>query len=177
AAGLIRSRVRPSRMDLRTALGLQLVSMCVLAGAAAAVVAPFGRIAAITDLMLVSIPLTVWQTPARVVLERELAYRRVAVVEMAQSFVFSGWCVAAVLALPALGFCNVASRVLRAPLTLYGAVWRVSYPAMSRVVEHDRAPRRVLERAMTAAAVGCGLILAPLGGSALAAVPVIFGSQ
>ena len=48
---------------------------------------------------------------------------------------------------------------------------------MSRVVEHDRAPRRVLERAMTAAAVGCGLILAPLGGSALAAVPVIFGSQ
>jgi O-antigen/teichoic acid export membrane protein len=250
AAGLIRGGREPSRSQLRSALGLQLSVMAALGSIAALAVAPFGRVALVTDLMLVSLPMMAWQTPARVVLERALDYRRIAAVELAQSIAYSAWAVGAVIAgwgiwavasatvaqaavglvlyallvvegrlvprvslsdwrglsrfgvqfqaitftnlirdhglalavgavlgLPALGVWNVASRVMRLPLALFGAVWRVSYPTMAKVVRDDSTPAELLERAIAVAAVACGLLLVPIAGSALLAVPVLFGHE
>ena len=250
AAGLIRGPREPSRRELRSALGVQLGAMSALGIAAALTVAPFGRVALVTDVMLIALPLMAWQTPARVVLERALDYRRVAAIELGQSIVYSGWgvgtviagwgvwgvasatvaqaavgsllfavvvaegrlvprvslrdwrelgrfgvqfqaitftnlirdhglalAVGAVLGLPALGVWNVASRVMRLPLTLFSAVWRVSYPTMAKVVQGDSAPSKLLERATVVAAVACGLLLVPIAGSAPVAVPVLFGHQ
>jgi O-antigen/teichoic acid export membrane protein len=85
--------------------------------------------------------------------------------------------VAAILGISGLGVWNVAARVLRAPLTLFGAVWRVSYPSMAHIVRGDPRPAALLERAVAVSALGCGLLLAPLGGVGVVLVPLVFGQQ
>ena len=250
AAGLIRSQREPTSHQLRSALCLQLATLTGLAVVAAGVAWNFGRIGPVTAVMAISLPVLSFQTPARVVLERALRYKRLASVEVVQSATYSGcavvavvagagvwgvavatvlqaaigtllllgatpegrilptWdatemkslasfglkfqavnianlirdhglnvAVAAILGVAALGSWNLASRILQAPLTLFGAVWRVSYPAMARLVRADARPRQVLERAVAAASIAAGLILVPLGGSALLAVPLVFGSR
>jgi O-antigen/teichoic acid export membrane protein len=250
AAGLIRSPTPPTTRQLRVALGLQLVTMTLIAATFALVLSPFGSVGLVSAVMLSALPVVAFQTPGRIVLERDLEYGRVAVAELAQTIaywggsvilVFAGlgvWGVAVgsvlgvvfgslvlrviapagavrpafswsesrpllrfgaafqavnltnlardqglnvavglVLGLPGLGIWNVASRAIQAPMTLFNAVWRVSYPTMSRVVRHDRAPTEILTQASAFAAVACGFILVPLGATAPRLVDVIFGSR
>jgi O-antigen/teichoic acid export membrane protein len=249
AAGLIREARKPSRRDLQVALGLQLTAMAGLAALAAAAVSPFPGVRTVTFLILVALPVTAFQTPAKVVLERDLDYRRVAVIEVSEYAAYYAWAAGAVLlgygvwgvasasivralvastlalslvpaartfpvwsrgesrallgfgvryqavnvtnllrdqainivtvglaGTSALGIWTLASRMLQAPILLFSTLWRVSYPAMSRVVVGDTQPRDLLERAAGATAVMAGALLAPLAATAPSLVPALFGA-
>lgn len=248
AAGLIRGARQPSARDLQVALGLQLAAMAGLLAVSAVAVSPFAGIRTVTFLILVALPVTAFQTPAKVILERDLDYQRVAVIEVSEYIVYYAWAagavvlgygvwgvasasivralVASTLALAlvpaartspvwapresrallrfgvryqavnvtnllrdqainfatvglagtsALGIWTLASRMLQAPTLLFSTLWRVSYPAMSRVVVSDSQPRELLERAAGATAVVAGALLGPLAASAPALVPALFG--
>jgi O-antigen/teichoic acid export membrane protein len=250
AVGLIRNPRAPTRRTLRVTLGLQLTvtsAMFVLLSAALALVPRFGLI---TVFMLGALPLSALQTPAKVVLERELEYRLVAGVESGECLVYYAWAIGALLLgygvwgvasaslvraafsagalwaavprcriMPAwswresgtllrfgvqyqavnvvnlvrdqgvnlvalglvgvsgLGVWTLASRIMQAPLLLLGALWRVSYPAMARVVALDSQPRRLLERATGSTALVMTLLLSTLAGTSPALVPFAFGES
>lgn len=76
-----------------------------------------------------------------------------------------------------LGVYTVASRVLEAPRIVFQALFRVSFPAMSRLKEHGENARNVLERTLKAVALGTGLIVAPLTAASLPLITVIFGER
>jgi O-antigen/teichoic acid export membrane protein len=76
-----------------------------------------------------------------------------------------------------LGAFAIASRVLQAPQILLEALFRVSYPAMSRLKEYGEDGRNVLERTVKAVALGTGLIVAPLCAASAPLVPEVFGER
>lgn len=76
-----------------------------------------------------------------------------------------------------LGVYAVASRVLQAPQILLGALFRVSFPAMSRLKEHGEDARNVVERGLKAVALGTGLIVAPLSAASVPLIPAVFGER
>jgi peptidoglycan biosynthesis protein MviN/MurJ (putative lipid II flippase) len=66
---------------------------------------------------------------------------------------------------------------MQLPYLLFSSLWRVSYPAMARLLAADEPARPMIERWVGLATVATGLVLAPLAGSATAFVPAVFGSQ
>src|SRR6266511_1067817 len=97
AAGLIRGARQPSARDLQVALGLQLAAMAALLVVSAIAVSPFAGIRGVTFLILVALPVTAFQTPAKVILERELDYYRVAVIEVSEYVAYFAWAAGAVV--------------------------------------------------------------------------------
>jgi O-antigen/teichoic acid export membrane protein len=76
-----------------------------------------------------------------------------------------------------LGIWNLANRILQLPYILFTAGWRVSFPAMARLVAAGDDARPTLERAIRLAAVATGVVVAPLAGCAAALVPAVFGQR
>ena len=60
-----------------------------------------------------------------------------------------------------LGLWSLASRVMQVPFLLFTTLWRVTFPAMSRLVALGEKPRPVIERTARLGAFATGLILAP----------------
>jgi O-antigen/teichoic acid export membrane protein len=85
--------------------------------------------------------------------------------------------VAAFGGLAVLGYWTVASRLGQAVILLFDSLWRVTYPAMARLIEIDADPARMLQRGLRIAAVATGAILAVLAGSCPALVPTLFGAR
>jgi polysaccharide transporter, PST family len=85
--------------------------------------------------------------------------------------------VAAIAGIEPLGIWTFANRILQAPFLLFGALWRVSFPAMSRLVALHEEPAPMVQRALSLTSVASGLMLVPLAGSAPILVPVVLGSQ
>jgi O-antigen/teichoic acid export membrane protein len=94
---LIRAPEAPSRLDLEALLALQLIVTLVLALATAAIAWPFGEVGRVTALMVCALPFTAFRVPGAVLLERELVYRRIVVVESSEALVYHIWTVATVL--------------------------------------------------------------------------------
>jgi O-antigen/teichoic acid export membrane protein len=76
-----------------------------------------------------------------------------------------------------LGLWSLARRLMEVPSLLFESLWRVSFPAMSQLTpaKEDVAP--LIERAVGMAAVGTGVILTGLAGSAPGLIPGLFGEQ
>jgi O-antigen/teichoic acid export membrane protein len=83
--------------------------------------------------------------------------------------------VAAVGGVAALGVWSLAYRLLQAVLLLLQALWRVSFPATSRLLEAGQDAGRLLTRGMGLSAVATGTMVVMLAGTAPAVVPVLFG--
>jgi O-antigen/teichoic acid export membrane protein len=79
---------------------------------------------------------------------------------------------AGVLGIWALGY-----RLLQTVLVLLEALWRVSFPAMARLVEMGDDATRLLERALRLSSVAIGIPVAVLAGTAGAFVPTVFGAH
>lgn len=88
-----------------------------------------------------------------------------------------GVAIAAVASVATLGLWSLAKRLLEIPYLLLGSLWRVSYPAMSQVVAANDAAAPLIERAVGMAAVGTGVLLTGLAGSAPGLIPGVFGEQ
>jgi len=249
-ATLIRRAEVPEREELESVLGFQLVGMTGLAVLVAAVAAPFGEIGLVTAVMTASLPLTALRTPGVVLLERELAYRPLTLVEVLETVAHYAWAIttvalgwgvwglatafvvraatgtAVMLAVapiralrprllwarvrPLLGFglrfqaaggvvlvrdqalavataviggvallglWTLARRLVEIGYLLYRPLWRVSYPAMSRLLATGEDPRPVLERSVGLLAAGGGLLIVPLLGFFPAFVPAALGAR
>jgi O-antigen/teichoic acid export membrane protein len=83
--------------------------------------------------------------------------------------------IAAIGGFEALGVWNIVYRFTTVVIILMESLWRVSFPAMSRLRETGEDPRPVVERAASMAAVVSGILVVPLAGAAPALIPVLFG--
>jgi O-antigen/teichoic acid export membrane protein len=83
--------------------------------------------------------------------------------------------IAAVAGFQALGVWNIVYRFTTVVIILMESLWRVSFPAMSRLRETGEDPIPLIERASSMASVVSGVLVVPLAGCAPALVPVLFG--
>lgn len=96
AAGLIRRNQAPTRRELQTILGFQVLAASLIVVVVALVAAPSGRNGQVVTVMTASVILSACRTPASLVLERRLDYRAIASVEVIEGLIFVIWSVAAV---------------------------------------------------------------------------------
>ena len=85
--------------------------------------------------------------------------------------------VAAIAGVATLGVWSVAFRLVQATTLLFESLWRVSFPAMARLLETGEDPRPLLERGIALTGTAAGFLVAAMGGSATALVPVLFGES
>jgi O-antigen/teichoic acid export membrane protein len=85
--------------------------------------------------------------------------------------------VAAVGSLSALGLWGLAYRLLQAPYLMFEALWRVSFPAVARMLDAGEDVREPLQRAAATLTVAVGVVLVALAGSAWDLVPFAFGGR
>jgi O-antigen/teichoic acid export membrane protein len=83
----------------------------------------------------------------------------------------------ALAGLSTLGLWALASRIMLAPNLLFQALWRVAYPANSRLMAAGQDPRPTLRRVIALIAVAAGAMLVALVGSAPALIPTVFGER
>jgi O-antigen/teichoic acid export membrane protein len=98
-AALIRRPEPPAREELQALLALQLAVTVALAVAAAVIAwSFFGSEGLVIALMISSMPIVMLQFPGRILLERTLSYRPLAVVEVSQVLVYQAWAIGFVVA-------------------------------------------------------------------------------
>lgn len=85
--------------------------------------------------------------------------------------------VASIAGVTALGLWTVAFRLMQAVMMLFDALWRVSFPAMARLIDAGEDPRPLLERGVAVTSTAAGFIVVALGGSASELVPTLLGDQ
>jgi O-antigen/teichoic acid export membrane protein len=76
-----------------------------------------------------------------------------------------------------LGLWGVAWRIIQVPVSLLTALWRVSFPGMSRLVAAKEDVGDTIERVIGLVAIGTGALVVPLAASASAWIHVLIGSQ
>jgi O-antigen/teichoic acid export membrane protein len=249
-ASLIRHPRPPEPADLRSVVGFQFLVTGTLAVAVAVIAAPLGLGGQLAAVMVASLPLFAFRTPGVVMLERELRYGPLVVVELLDALVYAAWAVttvalgwgvwglataviaravigtvvlirlspvgvvapsldfgrlrpilgfgarfqavgvvnlvrdqgfniaiAAIAGVTVLGLWTLAYRVLQTLLLVFQGLWRVSYPAMARLMEAGENPRPIIERGVGIVALGSGLFLAPLAASGPALIPAALGAR
>lgn len=85
--------------------------------------------------------------------------------------------IAVVASVSTLGLWSLARRLLEIPFLLFNSLWRVSFPAMSQLLAAKEEAAPLMERAVGIAAIGSGIILTGLAGSAPGLIPGLFGEQ
>jgi O-antigen/teichoic acid export membrane protein len=105
-----------------------------------------------------------------------LKYEAVGGVRIASDQAFNAGTLA-IAGLSTLGLWALAKRVLEIPELLFQSLWRVSYPAMSRLVDAGEEPRPLIERAVGLGAVATGAILVTLVGAGPELIPLVFGDK
>jgi O-antigen/teichoic acid export membrane protein len=249
-AALVRHKETPTRRDLQSLFGFQLLVMSGAAALVAVVGAFSGRAGALAAIMALSLPLDAVRVPSALMAERVLAFGVIARAEVSEIAAYSVAAIAAVAAgwgvwgvagativralvgstvlvrggsvgliaprlsasflratarlgvafqsmsivyllrdqgfnvivgafggLSMLGYWTLASRLAQAIVLLFDSLWRVTYPAMARLIDIDADPAGALERGLRLATVAAGAIVAVLAGSSPALVPALFGER
>lgn len=118
-AALIRRAEPPDIAELQALTAFQLVVTIGMVGVMVAVAPFLGEIGWVAALMVSSMPFVALQFPGRILLERSLSYRPLAVIEVAQVLTYYTWAIAFVLAgfgVWGLASATVAMRVASALL-------------------------------------------------------------
>jgi polysaccharide transporter, PST family len=76
-----------------------------------------------------------------------------------------------------LGLWGVAWRIIQVPVSLFAALWRVSFPGMSRLVAAQGYVGDTIERVIALVAIGTGALVVPLAASAVAWIHLLIGAQ
>jgi len=96
-AALLRRARAPTRTELGAVNGLQLaVALLVLSLSAAAAV-PLGSDALVTTVMVSALPITALRTPSAIMLERQLSYGPMALVDIAEVVSYYSWAIPGVI--------------------------------------------------------------------------------
>jgi O-antigen/teichoic acid export membrane protein len=83
--------------------------------------------------------------------------------------------IAAVAGLAILGIWNLTITILSSVMLLYFSLWRVSFPAIARLIDAGEAAQPIVARALLLTSATTGLLAVGLGGTAPASVPLLFG--
>lgn len=84
---------------------------------------------------------------------------------------------AAIVGVHVLGLWSLSEKLLVVPFLVFTSLWRVSFPAMSRLVASGVDVRDTMRRGITIGLVVTGALLAPLVASADVGVPAVFGER
>jgi O-antigen/teichoic acid export membrane protein len=84
--------------------------------------------------------------------------------------------VAAVAGVSTLGLWTLVVRIIQIPGVLLTALWRVSFPALSRLLAAGEDVRHTLERGSALVAIAAGAILTPIVGAGPHLVAAVFGA-
>lgn len=144
ASGLIRRADPPTRDELRTLSGIQLAFTLPISALGALLAAQFGTAGLVTAIMLCSVPLSAFQAPGRVILNRRLLYSRVAMVELAASGTYYLWAIVGA----ALGYgvwamatATVARAVVASAAFAIGSPFGFMIPTLHRAREFGEIVR------------------------------------
>ena len=85
--------------------------------------------------------------------------------------------IAAIAGVSTLGLWSLARRLMEVPLLVFQSLSRVSFPAMSQLVAAREDVTTIIRRAASMAAIGSGLVLVAVAGSAPGLIPGVFGRQ
>jgi len=85
--------------------------------------------------------------------------------------------IAAVGGFAVLGLWTLAWRIAQIPYLLFSTLWRVSYPAVAKLLSVGESARNMIERSLKLTALATGAILAPATGSLSPLVPAVFGHR
>jgi O-antigen/teichoic acid export membrane protein len=85
--------------------------------------------------------------------------------------------IAAIGSISSLGLWSLAFRLMQVPFMILISLWRVSYPAMSRLLEADENPRAVIERGAGVAAVALSPVLVGIAAGAPDLLPWLIGDS
>lgn len=85
--------------------------------------------------------------------------------------------VAAIAGSATLGIWSLATRVMQVPFLLFSSLWRVSFPAVTRLVASGGDARHIASRLAEAVAILSGILMIPLVALAPAAIPALLGAQ
>jgi O-antigen/teichoic acid export membrane protein len=85
--------------------------------------------------------------------------------------------VAAVAGLGTLGVWSMAFRFIQVPFLLFESLWRVTFPAMARLIEAGEDPRPAVEKLLTRSSVLTGAMMCALVGATPALIPALFDPQ
>ena len=96
-SGLIRRIDPPTRDDLRALMAFQLMLSTAIAVLISVALLPFGDAGKVVAVMTVALPLTAIRAPGVILLERQLSYRPLALVEIVESILYYGWAILLVL--------------------------------------------------------------------------------
>ncbi len=249
-AELIRRADPPTRPELRSVLGFQLIAAMTIVLAIGAACWIIGGSAGVVAVIALSLPVAVLTTPSRILLERTLNWTLLARIEIGATLAFnvtavalaatalSVWGVAiaaifeagvattmllalgpvgilrprlsltlirpllrfglafqsvalfdrgrdqvlntliAVIAgIATLGIWSAAYRIFLAIDLLVDALWRVSFPAMARMLELGQEAQRMVAVALRLNAIALGALAVLVAGTAPALVPTLFGSS
>lgn len=247
-AALIRRPEAPTRPELESLLGYQIVLTLIMVGITAAVAPIFGRAGIVTLVMVAALPIVTLQAPGSILLERRLRYERRVLVDLAGSVAYTGTAivavalgagvwglagatiasavagavamnfitpvrvlrprlrfrdvrqllgfgaryqavggvnllrdqglnlgVAAIGGLSTLGLWSVAYRVMQVPYVVFDALWRVSFPAMARLVASGQDARPAVRQILRIASVATGFVLVGLAGASPFLLGALFG--
>ena len=144
ASGLIRRADAPTRDELRTLSGIQLAFTLPISALGALLAAQFGTAGLVTAIMLCSVPLSAFQAPGRVILNRRLLYSRVAMVEITASATYYAWAIVGA----ALGYgvwamatATVARAVVASVAFAVGSPFGFTIPTLHRAREFGEIVR------------------------------------
>lgn len=76
-----------------------------------------------------------------------------------------------------LGLWGVAWRILQIPISLFQALWRVSFPGMAKLVAAGEDVGPTIERVIGLVSIGTGALLAPLAASAGPWIEALLGGR
>jgi O-antigen/teichoic acid export membrane protein len=85
--------------------------------------------------------------------------------------------IAAISGLATLGTWNYANRIMQVPGTLFSVLWRVSFPAMSQLVNARENMAPLIERGVALTAVATGVMLVPLAATTPVLVVEVLGER
>jgi O-antigen/teichoic acid export membrane protein len=92
-AGLVRREVAPTRAELRSIVGFQLIASLVFVLCVTAIALPLGRPGIVAAIMVSSLLFSAFSTPGTLLYERELRYRPLVTVELAQTLSFNAFAI------------------------------------------------------------------------------------
>jgi O-antigen/teichoic acid export membrane protein len=116
-----------------------------------------------------------WKT-VRPLLGFGLAFQSISVVNLVRDqglVLITG----AVAGLTVLGYWSIAYRLVQALVLVLESLWRVSYPAVARLIETGEDIAAALQRALRVSATVMGLAVAVLIGTSPSLVPLLFGER
>jgi O-antigen/teichoic acid export membrane protein len=116
-----------------------------------------------------------WET-VRPLLGFGLAFQSISVVNLVRDqglVLITG----ALAGLTVLGYWSIAYRIVQGLVLVLESLWRVSYPAVARLIETGEDIAVALQRALRVSATVMGLVVAVLVGTAPSLVPLLFGAR